>query len=400
MGMIYLDWAATALPDLTILDKVRKAEKDYFGNPSSIHNAGRKAKKFLIQSREILAGILHIEPEELIFTSGGTESNNALLFSLLSRSLLKWKSKSTYKKKIIVSSIEHPSVYYPALLLQHMGYDVVFIPPEPDGCVNPQKIKDAIDPYTVLVTCMHVNNETGAIQPVKDIGTIVREMEKKAGKKILFHVDAVQGFGKIRFHPLALNIDTASLSAHKIRGSKGSGGLFIRKNIVQDFLYRGGDQEWKRRPGTENTAGCFSLALAAQKAVSELDEHFLKATSIMNRLISGLSVIKGVVFIPESRLNINQDRFSPYILKISFPEIPGEVLVRMLEEKDIQVSTGSACSSWKKKGKHRVLESMDIPWQVAASSIRISTGYTTTEQEIDALIASLIKFVPELKKIV
>lgn len=394
--MIYFDWAATALPDPVILDKVRDAEKEYFGNPSSIHAAGRKAKRILIQSREKLAEILKIEPEELIFTSGGTESNNIILFSLLSRSL--WKG--THKKKIIVSGIEHPSVYNPALSLRHMGFDVLFISPGPDGFIDPQKIKDALDPHTVLVTCMLINNETGAIQPVADVGMVIREMEEKAGQKILFHVDAVQGFGKIQFHPHSMNIDAASMSAHKIGGSKGSGALFVQKRVTHNFLYQGGDQEGKRRPGTENIAGSLSLALAADKAVSSLGMNFPKAASLMDRLISGLSTLKGVVFIPESRIREKKDRFSPYILKVSFPQIPGEVLVRMLEEEDILVSTGSACSSRKKKGKHRVLESMGVPEEVAESSIRISPGYSTTEQDIDALISALAKLVPELKRIV
>ncbi|MBN2536314.1 MAG: cysteine desulfurase [Spirochaetales bacterium] len=394
--MIYFDWAATALPDPAILDKVRDAEKEYFGNPSSIHAAGRKAKKLLSQSRETLAGILKVEPGEVVFTSGGTESNNIFLFSLLSRSL--WKGAQ--RKKIILSGIEHPSVYNPALFLGHMGFDVIVIPPGEDGCMDPQKINETIDPNTVLVACMHVNNEIGAIQPVKEAGTIVREAEKKMGKRIFFYVDAVQSFGKIVFHPYSMNIDAASISAHKIGGVKGSGALFVRKDISHGFLYQGGDQEEMRRPGTENIAGCYSLALTAQKAVMEMDVCFSTMSSLMDRLLSGLSAINGVVFIPGSRKEKKTGNFSPYILKVSFPRIPGEVLVRMLEQKDIMISTGSACSSQRKKGKNRVLKSMGIPLQVAESSIRISTGYSTTEQDIDALVSALKELVPGLKKIV
>ena len=393
--MIYFDWAATALPDSGILDTVRGAEKEYFGNPSSIHQLGRKAKKFFAQSREMLARVLGVDTTEIIFTSGGTESNNMILFSLLAR--FSWKS--SVKRKIVAGGIEHPSVYEPLLVLKNMGYEVVFINPNNNGYIEPEKIESSIDSQTVLVTCMHVNNETSAIQPIKQIGEIVREKEKKTGQKILFHVDAVQAFGKIPFHPYSLNIDTASVSAHKLGGSKGCGALFIKKNTPARFLFKGGEQEEKRRPGTENTAGSYSLALAAEKAVSALDKHYRKTSALMKKLITGLVPIKGIVFIPESRREPGEGSFSPYILKIAFPGIPGEVLVRMLEEKEIFVSTGAACSSQKKKGKHRVLQHMGIPMRVADSSIRISLGTKTTEEEVDFLISTLATLIPDLQKL-
>ncbi|MBN2443527.1 MAG: cysteine desulfurase [Spirochaetales bacterium] len=393
--MIYFDWAATSVPDSEIIDKVREAEKIYFGNPSSIHAEGRKAKKLLIQSREILADTLNVHPEEVIFTSGGTESNNIILFSLLARSA--WKG--TYKKKVIVTGIEHPSVYDPALFLQKLEYDVVIINPDQEGRIIPEKIAEAIDARTVLVTCMYVNNETGAIQPIMETGKLIRDAEKKTGRKILFHVDAVQAFGKIPFSLSSLNVDTASISGHKIGGSKGIGALYVQKDISYDFLYKGGDQEDKRRPGTENIAGAYSLALNGKKAAALLDDRLTKTRLLMKRLISSLSGIKGIVFLPQSRNKENQDLFSPYILKVAFPEIPGEVLVRMLEEKGILVSTGSACSSQKKKGKHRVLERMNVPAHIAESSIRISPGCLTTEEDVDTLLSIMARLIPELQKI-
>jgi cysteine desulfurase len=393
--MIYLDWAATSLPYPDIIDRVREAEKEYFGNPSSIHKPGRNAKKLLIQSREILAHALKAQADEIVFTSGGTESNNSVLFSLLVRSA--WKG--TYKKKIIISSIEHPSVHKPAKVLQQLDYEVVFIPPDPRGIIDPGKIAEAVDPRTVLVSCMYVNNETGAVQPIKEISTIVRESAEKNGRTILFHVDAVQGFGKLPFYPHELGIDTASLSGHKIGGSKGCGALFIRKGLTYGPLFRGGGQEGKQRPGTENTAGIYSLALCAERAVTAMESHRAQAEKHMRTIIAGLKTIEGTVFIPGLRENAGNDLFSPYILKVSFPEIPGEVIVRMLEDKGIMVSTGSACSSQKKKGRHRVLKNMGISEETAESSVRISTGYSTTEEDIETLVAALKILIPDLKKI-
>jgi cysteine desulfurase len=396
--MIYLDWASTALSDHSIIELVKENELRFFGNPSAIHTVGRQARELVENSRSRIANALRATPGEIVFTSGGTESNNMILFSLLSRIQ---KTGTAVKITLITTGIEHPSVFDVAVSLERFGVHVVFIQPDNSGIIDPDKIGKKLDEHTVLVSVMMVNNETGCVQRVHEISKIVHDFSSARGRKIIFHVDAVQAFGKIPFLPRDLGIDVATLSCHKLGGPKGVGALFIDRELRPEFLFRGGDQETNRRPGTENTPGCFGFALTCEKRIAMLDENIGRAKQLIaHQLIEGLRVIGGAVLIPEAR-NQNDDSslYSPFILKVAFPHVPGEVLVRVLDEKGVMVSTGAACSSRKQKEKHRVLLNMGVPLDIAESSIRISIGYETGKSDIDYFLDVLGRELPALRKI-
>jgi cysteine desulfurase len=390
MDTLYFDWAAGAPIDQEVLEGIRDVYFRLYGNPSSIHRAGREAEELLCSSRARLSKLFDCKDDEIIFTSGGTESNNLVLFSLL---LLK------PGKKLILSGIEHASVYEPAKKLARFGFDVQFVPANRDGFVEPGKIEESLNDRTVMVTLMHVNNETGAVQPVSEVADLIRTYSERHGRKIHFHTDAVQAFGKIPFNPVEMGVDSASFSAHKIGGPRGIGALFLRRGSIMEALYCGGGQEFGLRPGTENTPGIYGFVLAAERRLSMMDEELERAMELEACLIRELLSMEDVHIIPEIRGRIvdKKPKFSPYILSVSFPPIPGEVLVRSLDEKGIFVGTGSACSS-KKKERFRVFDSMMVPRDISSSSIRISTGHLTCKSEVVKLLENLKLVTGELRE--
>jgi len=389
MSSIYLDWAATAPPDPEIQGQVRRIAQTVYANPSAVHGPGREAERRLSDCRRRMAALLGCDPAELVFTSGATESNNMALFSLLHKK---------QDRRILISGIEHPSIYEPAQTLKQLGFQVIQIPADSTGRIDPNRIVSALDEQTVLVAVMLVNNETGRIQPIREIAAAVGDYQKRSGKKILLHTDAVQAFGKIPFQPHNLGVDSASLSAHKIGGPRGAGALFVRRGRMQQFLFSGGGQEHGMRPGTENLPGIYGFVLAAEKAVSALEENRRRAEAAMGSFIGELERLPGVTLIPAARPAAGTaGDYSPYILNLSVPRIPGEVLVRVLEEEGFIVSTGSACSS-RKKDRFRVLENMGVPRRTAFSALRVSTGPGVGGVELAALAAALDRRVPELLK--
>lgn len=394
--MIFLDWAATRQPDVEVLEKATHVAITYYGNPSSAHAAGRDAKKILNESRTTLADTLSCRNDEIIFTSSGTESNNMVMFSLLKKQ--RCHPRSDKRPKVIISGIEHPSIYESAVSLKQFGFHIVIIPTKSDGFVDPNRVGNEIDENTELVVLIHTQNETGAVQPVSEVASCIHHFSKTHGQKILFHTDAVQSFGKIPFNPSAIGVDSTSISGHKLGAPRGIGTLFVRDDTLTDFLYCGGNQEKQRRPGTENVPGAFGLAYAAKKVFDNIEQNHSQAKHRMKLLLHELFSIGGVHIIPSSRIEQQTNSFSPYILCVAFPPIPGEVLVRVLEDDGILVSTGSACSSRAKK-RTRVLEKMGISPHIAQSAIRISQGNKTTLEEIDQLISTLKKRVPHLSRI-
>ncbi len=389
MSSIYLDWAATVPPDIEVLEQVKEMSAAHFGNPSSIHRAGREAEKILNESRRILSSALGCLAEEILFTSGGTESNNMVLFSLIRRGS---------GKKVILSGIEHASVYQPAMSLTNFGYTVKIIKADNSGLLDPARIEVELDKQTALVAVMLVNNETGNIQPVSDIAEVLKSFYRRTGIRIPLHTDAVQGFCKIPFNPVSLGVDSASLSAHKIGGPRGVGALFVRKGSSYPFLYTGGGQEHGQRPGTENLPGIYGFALAAEKKIKNIESDLKSVTELTGALISEIEGIKGAIILPQCRRNKINTAFSPYILKVAFPPIPGEVLVRVLEEEGFLISTGSACSS-KKKRRFRVLGQMGISDTLAFSAVRISLGRDTGHENLSRFAKVLKEKIPGLMKI-
>lgn len=370
---IYLDWAATAPRDKEIIQRAVDLDIAAFGNPSSIHNEGKKAGALLSEARERAASTLKVKPEKIFFTSGGTESNHIPLLSLL----LKPNPGS-----IIVSGGEHPSIINQCNVLKNRGWKVELLNPGKEGILSPEKISEKITPDTALVLVQAVNNETGAIQPVKEISEAIRQVSG-SGRAVKFHVDGVQAAGKIPVDLNSWNPDSFSVSGHKLGAMRGTGLIYV-KNNPESFL-KGGGQESGFRPGTENVAGAYSLALALEKHMNNAEE-FSRGKQLAGEFISGLKKIKGAAIIPGNR-EPESTEYSPWIIQAAFASVPGEVMVRSLAEKGICISTGSACSS--KKGSRPVLLAMGISPETARNGVRFSFGPGTKREEIRLTLEAL-----------
>jgi cysteine desulfurase len=394
--MTYLDWAASAPPDPEALEAARETSLRCYANPSSPHSAGREAAELLAQARARFARCLGVDPQEIIFTSGGTESNTGLLLSLLDRHRLGGVERQ--KARVVISAIEHASVYEQARILQGHGISCTVVPPRPDGRVDPQAVRDALDPDTVMVSAMLVNNETGAVQDIGGISGAVREYSRAGGRTIIMHTDAVQALGKIPFSLRDLGVDAASFSGHKIGAPRGIGALYLRAGSAPGFLAIGGGQESGRRPGTENLPGICALAVAAENRLRDIDGNLAAARRLAAQLIDGLREIRGAWIVPLARPGDDGGAWSPYIVSAGFPPLPAEVVVRTAEERGYCISTGSACST-KKKDRTRVTESMGIPAETARSVVRISIGPSTTEAQIGGFLSMLREAIPPLLSI-
>jgi len=396
MDRVYLDWAASAPPEEPAIREAAEVSLLCFGNPSSPHGAGKEAADRLENARATLAGVIDASPSEIVFTSGGTESNTSLLLSILGRYRLGGAERR--KARIVTTAIEHASIHDQALGLGTLGMSCTAVKPAANGMVDPQAVADALDDETVLVSVMLVNNEMGAIQKVTEIAGAVRAFSERRGRRIIIHTDAVQALGKIPVSVASLGVDAASFSAHKVGGPRGIGALYIRKDVVPGFLAVGGGQEAGRRPGTENVAGACAFAVAAGERVTRLAINHAAASRLAERLISGLKEIRAARIFPESRAGRDAASFSPYILSAGFPPLTGEIVVRVADEHGFCIATGSACST-KKKDRTRVPDSMGLDHQTALSAIRVSVGPSTTEEQIDNFLAMLKKEIPPLLSI-
>lgn len=386
MESIYFDWAATAPVHPEIPELISSSLLEYQGNPSSIHSVGKKADKQINLSRKLCAELLETKPEQLIFTSGGTESNSIVLSSLF------LKKPGAH---IILSAIEHPSIYEYITNLRNFGFAIDLIKPSSDGLIVPEDINKLLKPNTSFVSIMTVNNETGAIQPINEIVSLIRAFEQKNGRRVHIHTDAVQALGKISFKPFLLDIDSASFSAHKIGGPKGVGMLFLKKPIP--VLSSGGGQEFAVRPGTENVSGIMAFSRAVELSLKKIENNFKHAENLKTILINELSNLKSIRFLFDSK-NTQKTSYSPYIISATVSPIPGEVLVRILSDKGIHISTGSACSSRNRKKQIRVLTESGVSEKDASGSIRISIGWSSTETEILNFCSGLKKNLLELGK--
>lgn len=379
-GVIYLDWAATA----PTAPEALPADGTWHANPSSPHPRGRQAAAELASARERLAVALGVDAEEIVLTSGATESNNLMLQSVLT--LLHPERGLPRRDTVVIGAVEHDSVEGPATLLERIGFRVLRAPVGGDGAVDLERLRELLDERTCLVSVQTVNNETGTIQPVADAAAAVAGAARRSGARTLFHTDAVQALGKVPL-PLGPHVHAASFSAHKVGGPRGVGALWVRAGAPVRFMQAGGEQEGGRRAGTENVAGAAGFAAAAETATSLRERNADAAADVMATLIERLRSIPGVTLIPGGR-EPRDARFSPFILKLAVPSLPSEVTVRLLGDRGICVSPGSACATGSRK-RLRVLEAMRVPPNQAAGAVRVSFGPRTTADEVAAFASAL-----------
>ena len=390
--MTYLDWAATAPPDPEVIEAMAHAALEFSGNPSSPYPAGKAARSALEDGRTRSARVLGCLPEQLAFTSGGSEANAIVLLSKL---LLREPGT------ILISAIEHPSLAETASILTTQGWKIKEITPEQDGRITGKRLSRTLEknPDTRLLAVMGVNNETGAIQPLKELAACLRNFQKEntRGRPIHFHADLVQAAGKIPVNLKELDIDTASFSAHKFRGPRGIGLLYHRNPGFEAFI-RGGGQEHGVRPGTENTPGAAALALALEKYGQPSLTVTENGAWLLKELREQPLLAERVKIIPENREQPDSAAYyAPGIIALSCPPIPGEVLSRVLADDGFSVSTGSACSNNKKGKLPKTLTAMKVPGNIAAGMIRISIGSTTSRKELESFIEALVENIRKLR---
>ncbi len=349
-----------------------------WGNPSSVHSVGRRAKKGLDEARELVASLLGSPPENIIFTSGGTEADNLAVKG----AAYAQKNKGNH---IITTSIEHHAVLDACKQLENEGFEVTYLPVSNDGIISVEDLLEAITSDTILISVMHVNNEVGTIQPIEEIGKIARE------KGITFHTDAVQSVGKIPVNVEELQVDLLSASAHKIYGPKGVGCLYVRKGTKITPLIQGGGQERKRRPGTENMPGLVGFGKAAKLALEELKAEMERLTKLREKLIEGI-----LSSIDEVSLNGHRTLRIPGAVNISIKYIEGESILLGLDAKGIYASSGSACTSGTLDPSH-VLLAMGVPYEIAHGSVRMTLGRDNTEEDVEYVLEVLPQIVKRLR---
>jgi cysteine desulfurase len=378
--MIYFDNSATTRPYNEVLDSFVKVSSEFFGNPSSLHGLGLQAEKLLTQARTQVANLLAVKPTEVYFTSGGTESNNLAIKG----TAMLHKNKG---KHLILSSVEHPSVRGAMEQLQKLGFDITYLPADQNGRVMVEDVKASIKKDTILVSVMHVNNEVGTIQPIAEIGKLLKQYPT-----ILFHVDAVQAVGKVPLNLIENGVDLCSFSAHKFHGLKGTGALFIKEGARLKPLLSGGNQEWKIRSGTENVAGAVAMAKALRMTIVKSELGIEKMKRVKSILREGLSRIDDLT------INTPPENSAPHILNFSIKGVKAEVLIHTLEQKGIYLSTTSACSS-KKQLPSQTLLAMGVPDDLADSAFRISLSYDNTEDEAEKVMVAIEEGANQLRKV-
>lgn len=381
---IYLDNSATTRCYVEVADLVRKTMLEDYGNPSSMHQKGVDAEKYVRKAAEQIAGVMKVKPKEIFFTSGGTESNNWALFGTAS-------AKKRAGRRIVTTGIEHAAIAEPAGRLEEEGFEVVKVPVDSEGCVRMDELEKALTPDTILVSVMMVNNEIGTVEPVKEIGALVHEKSPRA----YFHVDAIQSFGKFRIYPKRMNIDMLSVSGHKIHGPKGTGFLYIDEKCRIDPLIFGGGQQNGMRSGTDNVPGAAGLGLASEMIYRDLDSHVEEMYRLKEKLAAALKAMDQVVIHGPEDLR----KGAPNILNASFLGVRSEVLLHTLEDRGIYVSAGSACSSHH-RAPSATLTAVHASAAEIESSVRFSFSELTTEEEIDAAVSVLNEVLPKLRRFV
>ena len=377
----YLDNSATTQCSQEAADLMMRLLWVDYGNPSSLHNRGMEAENYVKEARKRIAQTLKVNEKEIYFTSGGSESNNLAIVG----SALANKRSGMH---VITTAIEHPSVANPFAYLEEQGFAVTYLPVDAYGCISLQDLKDAMCSDTILVSIMHVNNEIGAVQPVEEAARLI----KQTNPNCLFHVDAIQSYGKFRIYPKRMGIDLLSVSGHKIHGPKGSGFLFVRDKVKVHPLILGGGQERGLRSGTENVPAIAGLGQAAMEIYQNFDAKIMQMYRLRDYFIAEVEKIDGV------SVNGHKDHQSaPHIVSVSISGVRSEVLLHALEDREIYVSAGSACSS-NKPAVSRTLQSIGLQRELLESTVRFSFSVHTTKEEIDYALEAMAELVPMLAK--
>lgn len=378
---VYLDNSATTRCYDDVARLMMKIMCEDYGNPSSMHIKGVQAEQYVRRAREILAKNLKVNEKEILFTSGGTESDNLALMGTAYANM-------RAGRHLITTKIEHPAVLQTMQYLEDQGFSVTYLPVDENGRIRLRDLERAMTPQTILVSIMHTNNEIGALQPVAEAGELIKRMNPGT----VFHVDAVQGFGKFRIFPKRMHIDLLSVSGHKIHGPKGAGFLYINEKIkIRPILFGGGQQK-NMRSGTENVPGVAGLARAVEEIYANLDEEVERLYTLKQRFIDGVLNLENV------RINGLTGRESaPHIVSVSVPGVRSEVLLHALEDRGIYVSAGSACSS-NKPMPSATLKAIGVRKELLESTIRFSFSVFTTQEEIDYTIQALYEMVPMLRR--
>ena len=377
----YFDNSATT----KVLDCVKDAVVDAmcvnYGNAAAKHRKGVEAENLIREAKKAIADTLKVQEKEILFTSGGTESNNT---ALIGTALANRRAG----KHLITTGVEHPSIYNTRSFLEEMGFEVTYLPVDHLGHISLEDLEKAIREDTILVSVMYVNNEVGAVEPIEAISQCI----KKKNPKTLFHVDAIQAYGKYKIRPKKQGIDLLSVSGHKIHAPKGVGFLYIRDGVkIRPILFGGGQQKGMRS-GTENVPGCVGLGVAAREAYKDFDARIEKLYTLREHLIAGLKPLGGVT------INGSEDRTNaPQIVSASFEGVRSEVLLHALEDKGVYVSSGSACSS-NHPGISGTLKGIGVKKELLDSTIRFSLGDLNTEEEVDYAIGVLGELLPVLRR--
>ena len=375
---IYADHAATTAMSEAAIEAMTRCMREHYGNPSSLYRIGQQAKEVLEQAREDIASVIHAEPREIYFTSGGSEADNQAIRS----AALAGKKKG--KNHIISTAFEHHAVLHTLEQLKTEGFEVTLLDVHENGVILPEEVEAAIRPETCLVTVMYANNEIGTIQPIREIGAVCRSHQ------VLFHTDAVQAVGPLSIDVQVENIDYLSASSHKFHGPKGVGFLYARKGVPLLPLINGGAQEKGKRAGTENLPGIVGMAAALKETVAERDAEAVRLTGLRDRLIAGLKEI------PHSALNGDAEKRLPGNVSFCFEGIEGESLLLLLDEKGISASSGSACTSGSLDPSH-VLLAIGRVHDVAHGSLRLTLGRENTPEDVEYIISAVKDVVSYLR---
>jgi cysteine desulfurase len=383
---VYLDNSATTQVFPEVAQLMTKIMCEDYGNSSSLHLKGVEAENYLRYAKNVLSNILKVSEKEILFTSGGTESDNLALIGCA-------QANARQGRHLITTNVEHPGIMQTMRYLEAQNFRVTYLPVDASGCIRLEDLQKAMTPDTTVVSIMHTNNEIGSLQPIEEAGELI----KRLNPGCLFHVDAVQGFGKAQIYPKRMHIDLLSASGHKIHGPKGVGMLYVGSKVKIQPQLHGGSQQQNLRPGTENVPGSAGMAKAAEMIYDHLDADLAYLQHLKNTFIDGILRIEGIQMNGLLPGHFDSSGTAPHILSVSILGVRSEVMLHALEEKGIYVSAGSACSA-RKPQPSATLKAIGLPKALQESTIRISLSILNTEGEIDYTLRTMYDMIPILRR--